>query len=268
MEKTNEKTIHNYMVDFLITDSICESHDAILLQMAPADKKTKLKDMDIRPGQFVQVKTPDNTTFLRRPISICFVDYAENKLWLLVRDAGNGSHAIMHSPINSTLNIILPLGRGFSMDKSGDAPLLIGGGVGVAPLLMLGSELRNKGITPTFLMGAKNKGSLLLVDRLHAYGDVHISTDDGSYGEKGLVTQNSILANKFSSIYCCGPLPMMKAVARIASSRDILCEVSLENVMGCGIGACLCCVEKTTAGNVCVCKDGPVFNIKQLLWHN
>lgn len=268
MEKTDEKTTHNYMVDFLVTDSICASSDAILLQMTPADNKISLKDMGIRPGQFVQVKTPDNTTFLRRPISICFADYAENSLWLLVRDAGNGSHAIMHSAINSILNIILPLGHGFNVDKSGNAPILIGGGVGVAPLLMLGSELHYMGISPTFLLGAKNKDSLLLVDKLSFYGDTFISTDDGSYGEKGLVTQNSILTNNFSSIYCCGPLPMMKSVARIASSRDIFCEVSLENVMGCGIGACLCCVEKTTAGNVCVCKDGPVFNIKQLLWHN
>lgn len=268
MEKTDKKTIHNYMVDFLITDSISAGDDVVLLRLTPADSNAMLRDMGIRPGQFVQVKTPDNATFLRRPISICYVDDAMNQLWLLVRDAGNGSRAIMDSPINSVLNIILPLGNGFSIDKSGTSPLLIGGGVGVAPLLMLGAKLKEYGIKPTFLIGAKNRNSILLENELSDIGETYVSTDDGSYGEKGLVTQNHILSNKFSSIYCCGPLPMMKAVAGIASFDNIFCEVSLENVMGCGIGACLCCVEKTIDGNVCVCKEGPVFNINQLLWHN
>lgn len=268
MEKTDAKTTHNYMVDFLITDSLKVSSDVVLLSMTPADCDVALRNMDIRPGQFVQVKTPDNATFLRRPISICFIDGKANKLLLLVRDAGNGSRAIMHSPVGSKLNIILPLGNGFSAIKSGSSPLLIGGGVGVAPLLMLGAYLKQSGVTPTFLIGAKTRDAILLANELSQYGHTCISTDDGSFGEKGLVTQNHILEKEFSSIYCCGPLPMMKAVAKIAKQKDIFCEVSLENVMGCGIGACLCCVEKTVKGNLCVCKDGPVFNINQLLWHN
>lgn len=268
MEKTDRKTIHNYMVDFLITDSICENTDVVMLKLTPLDRGISLSDMNIRPGQFVQVKTPDNATFLRRPISICNVDFSSNQLWILVRDAGNGSRAIMNSPVNSKLNIILPLGNGFAVDKSGTSPILIGGGVGVAPLLMLGAELKERGIQPTFLIGARNKEAILLEKELSAYGPVFVSTDDGSYGSIGLVTQNPVLDNNFSSIYCCGPLPMMKAVAKIASAKSLFCEVSLENVMGCGIGACLCCVEKTTEGNLCVCKEGPVFNINKLLWHN
>ena len=98
MEKTEGKTIHNYMVDFLITDSICENTDVVKLKLMPSDKRISLGDMNIRPGQFVQVKTPDNATFLRRPISICNVDISSNQLWLLVRNAGNGSRAIMKRP--------------------------------------------------------------------------------------------------------------------------------------------------------------------------
>lgn len=268
MKESDEMTTHNYMVDFLVTCSTRVSSDTTLLKLAPADSNTDLNDMGICPGQFVQVKTPDNATFLRRPISICYVDSASNRLWLLVRDAGDGSRAIMNSPVNSCLNIILPLGSGFDLAGSGNSPLLIGGGVGIAPLLMLGSKLNENGITPTFLIGAKNRDLILLADELSKFGDLHISTDDGSFGSKGLVTQNPVLDNTFSSIYCCGPLPMMKTVAKIAAAKDIFCEVSLENIMGCGIGACLCCVEKTVDGNVCVCKEGPVFNIKKLLWHN
>lgn len=261
-------TDHNYMVDFSITETNYVSPDAVLLKMTPTDCNVSLKEMNIRPGQFAQVKTPDNATFLRRPISICFVDYALNQLWLLVRNAGNGSRAIMKSPVGATLNIILPLGNGFGMDICGDAPLLIGGGVGCAPLLMLGAHLKAQGITPTFLIGARNKELVLLENELSLYGPVYVSTDDGSYGDKGLVVDNHILNENFSSIYTCGPLPMMKAAAAIAVKKSLPCEVSLENVMGCGIGACLCCVEKTVKGNVCVCKEGPVFNINQLLWHN
>ena len=133
---------------------------------------------------------------------------------------------------------------------------------------MLGAKLKEKGIQPTFLIGARTRDAILLEEELKACGETCISTDDGSYGEQGVVTQNSVLSRQFTSIYCCGPLPMMKAVAKIAADKNIYCEVSLENVMGCGIGACLCCVEKTVDGNLCVCKDGPVFNINQLLWHN
>lgn len=268
METTRDNGGHNYMADFLITESIPAGNGVVLLKMTPADSNMQLSEMNICPGQFVQVQTPDNATFLRRPISICYVDNSTNQLWLLVRDAGNGSRAIMHAPVNSVLNIILPLGNGFGMENCGSTPLLIGGGVGTAPLLMLGAKLKEKGIQPTFLIGARTRDAILLEDELKTCGEMCISTDDGSYGEQGVVTQNSVLSRQFTSIYCCGPLPMMKAVAKIAADKNIYCEVSLENVMGCGIGACLCCVEKTVDGNLCVCKDGPVFNINQLLWHN
>lgn len=267
MEKAIDTT-NKYLVNFVITGSAMVGNDVVILTLKPVDCNVKLMEMDIRCGQFVQVKTPGNATFLRRPISICHIEPESNELWLLVRDAGDGSRAIMHAPVNSTLDIIIPLGHGFDTDSCGNSPILIGGGVGVAPLMMLGSKLRKNGITPTFLIGAKTKDAVLLEEQLSRFGTVYVSTDDGTYGDKGLVTENQILNDDFSSIYCCGPLPMMKAVAKIAYSRNIFCEVSLENVMGCGIGACLCCVEKTVDGNLCVCKDGPVFNINKLLWRN
>lgn len=242
-----------------------------LLRLTPADG-SKLPDM--LPGQFVQVEIPDSpSTFLRRPISINFVDTTDNTLWLLIRKAGKGTARLIESSEGSIINIILPLGNSFSMpdpDQVGRL-LLIGGGVGVAPMLQLGKVLKMAGFSPEFLLGARSKADLLEVDMFEEIGMVHISTDDGSYGEKGLVTQHSALADssgKISKIYCCGPAPMMKAVASIAYKRSIDCEVSLENMMACGLGACLCCVEKTVKGNVCVCTEGPVFNINQLTWHD
>ena len=147
--------------------------------------------------------------------------------------------------------------------------LLIGGGVGVAPLLYMGAKMKESGAEPTFLLGARSAKDLLMLDIFRRYGRVYVTTEDGSEGEKGFVTNHSLLQQEcFDRISTCGPTPMMKAVARFARENGIDCEVSLENLMACGLGACLCCVEKTTEGNLCVCKDGPVFNIKKLLWQD
>ena len=163
---------------------------------------------------------------------------------------------------------MLPLGNGFSMPQTPDEKvLLIGGGVGTAPMLYLGEALLKMGCKPAFLLGARSKNDLLQLEQFEAFGDVYTTTEDGSAGEKGYVTMHSILkGNKFDKIYTCGPKPMMMAVAKYASEHNIECEVSLENTMACGVGACLCCVENTKEGHVCVCKEGPVFNIKKLLW--
>ena len=127
--------------------------------------------------------------------------------------------------------------------------------------------MRQAGIEPTFLLGARTKEDLLEIDLFKQYGRVLVTTEDGSEGEKGFVTNHSVLQKEhFDRIATCGPKPMMVAVARYAQQADIECEASLENMMACGLGACLCCVEKTIQGNLCVCKEGPVFNVKQLLW--
>ena len=222
------------------------------------------------PGQFVEVRVDGSpSTFLRRPISINFVDYEQNELWLLVAIVGEGTRWMASLKAGDCLNCMLPLGNGFSSLSTIKTPLLVGGGVGVAPLLYLGKVLSDKGVRPTFLLGARTKDDLLMLSEFEKYGRVLTTTEDGSAGEKGFVTNHSILyKEKFDIIQTCGPTPMMKAVARYARENDIDCEASLENLMACGLGACLCCVEKTTEGNLCVCKEGPVFNIKRLLWQD
>lgn len=306
------------------------------------------------PGQFVQVRVDGApATFLRRPISIHFVDRETNELWLLVRAIGDGTRRIAALVEGATLNVLLPLGRGFTVQTSytlnvhsrptakGEEQslslnesssqnllfsssdggqgrgqdqatcqnqektlsfscLLVGGGVGVAPLLFLGSELVRFGHRPIFLLGGRTAADLVQLDHFRRLGEVCLTTEDGSAGERGFVTQHSLWQRVLplaaspasaspsgeaspspsfgsvsggspaglscSRIYTCGPKPMMQAVARLARERGIPCEVSLENQMACGLGACLCCVEDTTSGHRCVCTDGPVFDVDELKW--
>lgn len=222
----------------------------------------------IAPGQFVQVRIEDSpSTYLRRPISVCMADYDAGELWLLVRNAGAGTKRMVEAKEGDVFNIVMPLGHGFSLEKREGSILLVGGGVGVAPLLYLGKALKANGMKPEFALGARSSADLLLLDEFSKYGPVHLTTEDGSLGEKGFIINHSRFSEEISHIACCGPTPMMKAVAKIAKQRGISCEVSLENVMACGLGACLCCVEDTAdEGNVCVCKEGPVFNANRLKW--
>ena len=224
---------------------------------------------EIGGGQFVNVRVDGcDKAYLRRPISIHDVDYQNNSIDLLIQEKHEGTKALCALPVGANVNVVLPLGNGFTMPASGDEKiLLVGGGVGVAPLLYMGAEMAIKGIEPTFLLGARTSKDLLMLDIFKKYGRVCVTTEDGSEGEKGFVTNHSLLqTEEFTRISTCGPTPMMKAVAAFARKNDVECEASLENLMACGLGACLCCVEKTTEGNLCVCKDGPVFNVRKLLW--
>ncbi|PTL34310.1 dihydroorotate dehydrogenase electron transfer subunit [Prevotella sp. oral taxon 376] len=223
---------------------------------------------EMMPGQFVEVKVDDSPqTFLRRPISINFLDEERNELWLLVAAVGAGTRRMARLKVGDALNCVLPLGTGFTMPQTPDERLLlIGGGVGVAPLLYFGKKIWEFGARPTFLLGARSAADLLELDEFARYGEVCVTTEDGSLGEKGFVTDHSVLGSRFDRISTCGPKPMMLSVARYSRRSGIECEASLENMMACGLGACLCCVEKTTEGNLCVCKEGPVFNIRRLLW--
>lgn len=221
------------------------------------------------PGQFVEVKVEGSPrTFLRRPISINYVDREKNELWLLIKKVGEGTHKLAELKVGETLNLVFPLGNGFSLVQAqGERVLLVGGGVGVAPLLDYGKYLKEKGAEPVFLLGARSKNDLLEQELFKEIAPVYVTTEDGSEGEKGFVTQHTILSReKFDRISVCGPKPMMVSVARYAKATNTPCEVSLENMMACGLGACLCCVEKTVKGNVCVCKEGPVFDINELTW--
>jgi dihydroorotate dehydrogenase electron transfer subunit len=221
---------------------------------------------EVRPGQFVQVKIDGvDGAGIRRPISVNMVE--GNRLELLVMKNGRGTNVLAAVKPGTIINVVLPLGNGFvEPAEAGRRPLLIGGGVGVAPLLYFGKRLAEAGVQPTFLLGAKTADLLLQLDRFSAIAPTAVSTDDGSLGHHGMVTANPVLDNEFDAWYCCGPTPMMKAVARMARERGITCHVSLENMMACGVGACLCCVEKTVEGNKCVCTYGPVFNINELTW--
>ena len=257
-----------YILDLTVraVERISEKHVLIRL----TDEKP-LPDM--LPGQFVEVRADGSaTTFLRRPISINFVDREQNELWLMVAMVGDGTRRLGELNTGDKLNGVLPLGNGFSWQSGKTAlnkALLVGGGVGVAPLLYLGAQMKAQGMEPSFLLGARTANDLLMMSEFNKYGRVCVTTEDGSEGEKGFVTNHSLLQQeRFDMIYTCGPTPMMKAVARYAKEKGIECEASLENLMACGLGACLCCVEKTTDGNLCVCKDGPVFNVKKLLWQS
>ena len=254
-----------YVLDLVVSENIHLHTDYVLLKLFSANHPLP----EMRPGQFAEIRIDGSpTTFLRRPISINFVDKGRNEVWFLVRLAGDGTRQLAKVKKNDIVNVILPLGNGFTMPTvPSDRLLLIGGGVGTAPLLFLGEQLKKQGCKPIFLLGARSDKDLLQMDSFAAYGEVYVTTEDGSAGEKGYVTQHSILKEKrFEQIYTCGPKPMMMSVAQYAKSNNIDCEVSLENTMACGIGACLCCVENTTEGHLCVCKDGPIFNINKLLW--
>ena len=224
---------------------------------------------EMKPGQFAQLRIDESKeTFLRRPISLHYVDYERNEVSFLIQKVGKGTASLGEKRPGSTLNAILPLGKGFTMPSSQEQKfLLVGGGVGIAPLLFMGAEIQKIGARPTFLLGARSKSDLLRLDAYRACGDVYVTTEDGSEGEKGFVTQHSVLQKeRFDNIAVCGPKPMMMAMASYTKQAGIACEVSLENMMACGLGACLCCVEDTKDGNVCVCKEGPVFNIEKLKW--
>ncbi len=249
---------------YLVVTQNNKLHDNyVLIKMTHSEKLPEML-----PGQFAELRVDNSTsTFLRRPISINYVDTAANEVWFLIQIVGDGTRKLSTLKEGDIVNVVMPLGNGFNLDGDIKSPILIGGGVGTAPMLMLGAELNKKGIRPTFLLGARSSKDLLQLDLFNELGDLYVTTEDGTMGEKGYVTQHSILMNKrFDKIFCCGPKPMMVAVAKYAKSNDICCEVSLENMMACGVGACLCCVENTKEGHLCVCTEGPVFNIDRLLW--
>lgn len=253
-----------FILDLIVKENITLSFQYTLLKLTSDNQLP-----EILPGQFAEVRVDGSTTtFLRRPISIHFVDYEANELWLLIQIIGDGTKRMAEIKAGETMNIILPLGNTFSTPESKEAKImLIGGGCGVAPLLFLGAYFKNKGFEVNFLLGARSAADILQKSEYERFGKVHVTTEDGSMGEKGFVTQHSVLnGSNFDYIYTCGPTPMMKAVASYAAKTKAVCEVSLENTMACGIGACLCCVTDTTEGHVCVCTEGPVFNITKLKW--
>ncbi len=250
------------IADYQLTAKECYSRSALLRL------RSEQALPDIVPGQFAQVLVEGSpSTYLRRPISIHDVDYQQNEIDLLVQQVGDGTKRLVDSQVGDIINMVIPLGKGFTIPKKGEKCLLVGGGIGIAPFLYFARVLNGKEIRPTLLLGGKTEAGLIRLSDFQQLGETFVTTEDGSQGEKGFVTMHSIWQRQsFDKIYVCGPKPMMKAVAKLAAEKDVWCEVSLENLMACGLGACLCCVEDTLEGNVCVCKEGPVFNTRRLKW--
>lgn len=223
---------------------------------------------ECRPGQFAELRVDETpSVMLRRPISIHYVDVSRNEIGFLVQVVGDGTRWMANLSAGEKMNVLLPLGNGFTIpDNAAAKLLLVGGGVGCAPLYALAMELKRLGRDFNMLIGARSEKDLYRREAYEALGRVEYTTEDGSLGERGYVTNHSLLNNKFDYIYTCGPKPMMIAVAKYARNKNIPCEASLENKMACGLGACLCCVEDTTDGHRCVCTDGPVFSIDELKW--
>jgi dihydroorotate dehydrogenase electron transfer subunit len=223
---------------------------------------------DFKPGQFAQVRVDGSPeTFLRRPISIHDVDYEKNTFKILIQVAGKGTKTLSELGNGDILNLIYPLGNSFSLPFENEKVLLVGGGCGIAPLLFLAKYLKSNGNIPDILLGFRNSERIIEFEEYRKTGPVFVTTEDGSRGEKGYVTSHSVFsARKYDRIYCCGPETMMKGIASYCKKRNISCEVSLENLMACGIGVCLCCIVDTVKGNLCTCVDGPVFNINDLKW--
>lgn len=253
-----------YQLDLKVVDNVMVGKSATLLTLTHSEPLPPML-----AGQFAELMVDKAKVLLRRPISIHNVNRKNNTVEFLIQIVGEGTRELAQLKTGDIINVLLPLGNGFGYSEGATkSPLLIGGGVGVAPLLYLGEELLSQGIKPTFLFGGRSKEYLLRLESFEAVGRVYATTEDGSFGEKGYVTNHSLLidGDKFDKIFACGPTPMLKAVAAWAKEHETACEVSLEHKMACGIGACLCCVEDTKDGHVCVCKEGPVFSIDKLLW--
>lgn len=224
----------------------------------------------VKPGQFVNVEVrSSNDIFLRRPFSIFEVNYQQNTLSMIIKILGKGSKILTQLKVGDSLSLVYPLGKGFTYPEKSDKVLLVGGGSGVAPMLFLAKE---SGLAPEnvdLILGARSKADHINVNAYSAFANLHFASEDGSLGAKGFVTQHPVFTrnlNNYDKIYACGPDGMMRAVAKEAKSAGVFCEVSLENLMACGFGVCLCCIEPTQKGNSCVCTDGPVFNINDLKW--
>lgn len=253
------------VVDLLLVENKQLNKDNFLLRL-----QSPVPVTDIRPGQFVNMEVKESKEiFLRRPFSVLDVDYTNQTISVLVKILGRGSKKLTEAKVGLQISTVLPLGRSFTPPSADDRILLIGGGSGVAPMLFLA---KNCGLDPEkvhILIGARTIHDHVDIEAYKTFGKFYFTTEDGSMGEKGYVTNHTVFTgnlDKFTKIYTCGPDQMMKAIGRIALANSVFCEVSLENMMACGFGVCLCCVEDTKSGHKCVCTDGPVFNVNDLKW--
>ncbi len=211
-------------------------------------------------GQFVNIKLKG--FFLRRPISVC--DYDEKTLTILYKTVGKGTQYMSTLPAGTQLDILTGLGNGYDTTKSGQTPLLIGGGVGVPPMYRLAKDLIQQDKTPAVILGFNTKEEAFYVEEFRALGvPVHVATADGSMGTKGFVTDVVKTLSDYTYFYTCGPEPMLKALCDVTTTSG---QLSFEERMGCGFGACMGCSCETKYGTKRICKDGPVLEKEEIKW--
>ena len=209
-------------------------------------------------GQFVNIQLTGK--FLRRPISVC--DYDGKTLTIVYKVVGHGTEQMSHMGAGEKLDILTGLGNGYDLTVSGDHPVLLGGGVGVPPMYNLAKKLRAEGKAVSVILGFNTKNEIFYENEFKTLGcDVTVTTVDGSYGTKGFVTD--ALPEKYTYFYTCGPEPMLKAVYRATNTSG---QMSFEERMGCGFGACMGCSCKTLTGYKRICKEGPVMRKEEILW--
>ncbi len=218
------------------------------------------------PGQFVHIKVSDSyDPLLRRPISICQIDREAAQFTVVYRAEGKGTKLLSEKEAGDSVDVLGPLGNGFSPDEVppfGKA-LLIGGGIGIPPLLQLSRELNEKGVSVTHILGLRTGADVFYEEIFKELGETIITTEDGSKGMKGFVTSVEC-TDDYDAVYTCGPTPMLKAVMQKYAGKKVF--ISLEERMGCGIGACFACVCKTPdEGYKKICSDGPVFRAEEVL---
>ncbi|MBQ9929882.1 MAG: dihydroorotate dehydrogenase electron transfer subunit [Oscillospiraceae bacterium] len=212
------------------------------------------------PGQFVNIQL--DGLYLRRPISVC--DYDENTLTIIYKVVGKGTQAMSHMETGE-LDILTGLGNGYDLTVSGDHPVLLGGGVGVPPMYNLAKQLLAQGKKVTVILGFNTKSEIFYEEEFKNLGcDVLVTTVDGSYGIKSFVT-DALKEVSYTYFYTCGPEPMLKALHKATATSG---QMSFEERMGCGFGACMGCSCKTLTGYKRICKDGPVMRKEEILWES
>ena len=212
-------------------------------------------------GEFINIKLEGK--YLRRPISVCDVD--ATTVTIVYKVVGGGTEQMSEMPVGTVLDVLTGLGNGYDLVPSGDKPLLLGGGVGVPPLYNLAKRLIERGKKVTVVLGFNTKDEIFYENEFKALGaETYVTTADGSYGIKGFVT-DAIKDLDYTYFYTCGPEPMLKAVYKTSKTSG---QMSFEERMGCGFGACLGCSSKTLTGYKRICKDGPVMKKEEILWED
>lgn len=254
-------------------------------EIAPAYWRIRLSAppsfVTAKPGQFIMVQVSDSISpLLRRPFGV-FNTGTDEQPWfeMLYKVVGKGTALLASHHAGEIIDVLGPLGTGFDQGSDDEEKLIVGGGIGLAPLYPLCKELTQKKSPVRLFVGGRTQADILCLEDFKALGvDCHVATEDGSLGTKGFVTkaleQHLDQLSGKAALYVCGPHGMLEAVARIADARQLPCQVSLENYMACGVGACLGCVtpgknhSPTTPDYRCVCAEGPVFASNELQWRS